>query len=145
LPDSARPREGHNADGRLRLGGVPELACLAFDGVTDSAYLETYLERCQVPALRPGDILVINNLACLKTAEMARRIATAGAEVRYLLAYGPDLDPDRATLQQAQGLAPVGGAALRAVQPGDIAGWFAQNRSPIGESIGTVKGKLHQA
>ena len=77
----------------VRLGGVPEAACLAFDGATDSACFETYVERCLVPTLRPRDIVVMDNLACHKTAEVARLIAAAGAEVRYLPAYSPDLNP----------------------------------------------------
>jgi hypothetical protein len=36
---------------------------------------------------------VMDNLTCHKTAEVARLIAAAGAEVRYLPAYSPDLNP----------------------------------------------------
>jgi hypothetical protein len=77
----------------VRLGGVPEPACLAFDGATDAAAFATYVGRCLAPALRPGDIVVMDNLSCHKTAEVARLIAEAGAEVRYLPAYSPDLNP----------------------------------------------------
>ncbi len=73
----------------VRLGGVPESACLAFDGATDTACFEAYVGGCLVPALRPGDIVVMDNLACHKTAEVARLIAGAGACVRYLPAYSP--------------------------------------------------------
>ena len=120
----------------VRLGGVPESACLAFDGATDSACFETYVERCLAPALRPGDIVVMDNLSCHKTAEVARLIAAAGAEVRYLPAYSPDLNPIermfsklKAWLRSAKartvdGLIEAMGDALRAVRPGDILGWF---------------------
>ena len=77
----------------VRLGGVPEAACLAFDGATNAACFEAYVGECLVPTLRPGDIVVMDNLACHKTAEVARLIAAAGAEVRYLPAYSPDLNP----------------------------------------------------
>ncbi len=77
----------------VRLGGVPEPACLAFDGATDSACFVTYVGQCLAPALRPGDIVVMDNLACHKAAEVARLIGAAGAEVRYLPAYSPDLNP----------------------------------------------------
>jgi hypothetical protein len=50
----------------VRLGGVPEQACLAFDGATDSASFETYVEKCLAPALRPGDIVVMNSLAATR-------------------------------------------------------------------------------
>ena len=118
----------------VRLDGVPEPACLAFDGATDSAFFETYVERCLVPALRPGDIVIMDNLACHKTAEAARLIKSAGAEVRYLPAYSPDLDPIerlfsklKAALRSAQArtvetLIEAMGDALRSIRPADILG-----------------------
>jgi transposase len=123
----------------VRLDGVPPSACLAFDGATDSACFETYVERCLVPALRPGDIVVMDNLACHKTAEVARLIAAVGAEVRYLPAYSPDLNPIerlfsklKAALRSAaartvDALIEAIGDALRAVRPGDIRGWFGHS------------------
>ena len=77
----------------VRLDGVPESACLAFDGATDAACFEAYVEHCLAPALRPGDVVIMDNLACHKTAEVARLIEAAGASVRYLPAYSPDLNP----------------------------------------------------
>jgi hypothetical protein len=68
----------------VRLDGVPPSACLAFDGATDSSCFETYVGQCLAPTLRPGDIVVMDNLTCHKTAEVGRLIAAAGAEVRYL-------------------------------------------------------------
>ena len=138
----------------VRLGGVPESACLAFDGATDTAAFETYVERCLVPALRPGDIVVMDNLACHKTAEVARLIAAAGAEVRYLPAYSPDLNPIerlfsklKAYLRSAAartvgGLIEAMGDALRAIRPGDILGWFRHSGySPL-VSTDTLNRKL---
>jgi hypothetical protein len=77
----------------VRLDGVPPSACLAFDGATDSSCFETYVGECLAPTLRPGDIVVMDNLTCHKTAEVGRLIAAAGAEVRYLPAYSPDFNP----------------------------------------------------
>ena len=77
----------------MRLGGVPESACLAFDGATDAACFEAYVGRCLAPALRPGDIVVMDNLSSHKTAEVRRLIEAAGAEVRDLPPYSPDLNP----------------------------------------------------
>src|SRR5262249_15300542 len=75
----------------VRLEGVG--ACLAFDGATDSAAFETYLGECLAPTLRPGDVVILDKLACHKSAEVARLIAAVGACVRYLPAYSPDLNP----------------------------------------------------
>jgi transposase len=136
----------------VRLDGVG--ACLAFDGATDSAAFETYVGECLAPTLRPGDIVVMDNLACHKTAEAARLIAAAGAEVRYLPAYSPDLNPIerlfsklKAWLRSAKartvdGLIEAMGEALRAVRPGDIRGWFGHSGYGAGPSTGTPNRKL---
>jgi hypothetical protein len=137
----------------VRLGGVPESACLAFDGATDTACFESYVDRCLVPALRPGDIVVMDNLACHKTAEVTRLIAAAGAAVRYLPAYSPDLNPIerlfsklKAWLRKAKartvgGLIAAMGDALRAVRPGDILGWFGHSGYRLPGSTARIKGK----
>src|SRR6185437_12166179 len=46
-----------------------------------------------VPTLRPGDIVVMDNLAAHKRDEVAELIAAAGAELRFLPPYSPDLNP----------------------------------------------------
>ena len=121
----------------VRLDGVG--ACLAFDGATDSAAFATYVGECLAPTLRPRDIVVMDNLACHKTAEVARLIAAAGAEVRYLPAYSPDRNPIErlfsklkawlrsAAARTVDALIEAMGDALRAVRPGDILGWFGHS------------------
>jgi len=138
----------------VRLGGVPESACLAFDGATDTACFEAYVAGCLVPALRPGDIVVMDNLTCHKTAEVERLIAGAGACVRYLPAYSPDLNPIerlfsklKAALRKAKArtvdaLIEAMGDALRAIRPGDIVGWFRHSGYPPPESTARIKEKL---
>jgi hypothetical protein len=138
----------------VRLGGVPESACLAFDGATDTACFEAYVGACLAPSLRPGDIVVMDNLACHKTAEVARLIAAAGAEVRYLPAYSPDLNPierlfsklkawlRRAKARTIDALIAAMGEALRAIRPGDIVGWFGHSGYHPPGSIARVKEKL---
>ena len=138
----------------VRLDGVPPSACLAFDGATDTASFETYVGECLVPALRPGDIVVMDNLACHKTAEVARLIEGAGASVRYLPAYSPDLNPIerlfsklKAALRKARArtvdaLIAAIGEALRAIRPGDIVGWFAHSGYRPPGSTARIKEKL---
>jgi transposase len=138
----------------VRPDGVPPSACLAFDGATDSACFETYIERCLVPALRPGDIVVMDNLACHKTAEVGRLIASAGAEVRYLPAYSPDLNPierlfsklkaalRKAAARTVEALVEAMGEALRAIRVGDIRGWFRHSGYQTDSSTVTVNEKL---
>jgi transposase len=119
----------------VRLGGVG--ACLAFDGATDTESFETYVRECLVPTLRPGDIVVMDNLACHKSAEVERLVGSAEATVRYPPAYSPDLNPIeelfsklkeylRATAARTvEALIGAMGGALQAVTPGDIFGWFS--------------------
>jgi transposase len=137
----------------VRLDGVPPSACLAFDGATDSACFEAYVGECLAPTLKPGDIVVMDNLACHKTPEVARLIAEAGAEVRYLPAYSPDLNPIerlfsklKAALRSAaartvDALIETIGEALRAIRVGDIRGWFRHSGYPTVSSIVTVNEK----
>jgi len=120
----------------VRLGGVPEAACLAFGGATDAARFEAYVAQCLAPTLRPGGIVIMDNLSCHKTAEVTRLIGSAEASIRYLPAYSPDLNPIErlfsklkaylrtATARTIDGLIEAMGDALRAVRPGDILGWF---------------------
>jgi transposase len=137
----------------VRLDGVPPSACLAFDGATDSACFEADLGRCLVPALRAGEIVVMDNLACHKTAEVARLIGSAGAEVRSLPAYSPDLNPIerlfsklKAALRSAAArtvaaLIEAMGEGRRAIRAGDIRGWFAHSGYPTDSSTVTVNEK----
>ena len=52
-----------------------------------------YLERCLVPTLRPGDIVVMDNLSVHKSDHVRRTIEGAGANLMYLPPYSPDLNP----------------------------------------------------
>jgi transposase len=136
----------------VRLDGVG--ACLAFDGATDTAAFETYIGGCLAPTLRPDDIVILDNLSCHKTAEVRRLIESVGAEVRYLPAYSPDLNPIEqlfsklkaylrsAAARTVDGLIEAMGDALRAVRPSDILGWFAHSGYRPLSSTDTLNRKL---
>ena len=49
------------------------------------------------PELRPGDIVIMDNLAAHKVDGVREAIADRGAELRYLPPYSPDLKPSGAT------------------------------------------------
>jgi transposase len=136
----------------VRLDGVG--ACLAFDGATNAACFEAYVAECLAPTLKPGDVVVMDNLACHKTAEVARLIEAAGACVRYLPAYSADLNPigkvfsklkaylRRAAARTVDGLIAAMGDALRAIRPGDIRGWFRHSGYVAPPASDTVNKKL---
>lgn len=75
----------------LRLDGVT--APFVFDGATDGAAFTTYVEQVLVPQLRPGDCVVMDNLAAHKVAAIEPAIVRAGATVAYLPPYSPDFNP----------------------------------------------------
>jgi transposase len=75
----------------IRRDGV--VASLVFKGATDAAAFRTYVDEVLAPALRPGDIVVLDNLAAHKAPGVARRIRKAGAGVWYLPPYSPDYNP----------------------------------------------------
>jgi transposase len=120
----------------VRLGGVPEPACLAFVGATDAMAFETYAERCLAPALRPGDIVIMDNLGSHKRPPPVAAIEGAGATVRFLPPYSPDLNliekmisKLKALLRKAKArtidrLRDAIGEGLRTVSASDIACWF---------------------
>ncbi len=64
-----------------------------FDGPMDGASFLAYVEHFLAPALRHGDVVLMDNLASHKVAGVKEAIERAGATLRYLPAYSPDLNP----------------------------------------------------
>jgi len=60
---------------------------------TDGDVFLAYLEQVLCPRLRPGDVVVMNNLAAHKVDGVRSRVEAAGAELRYLPPYSPDFNP----------------------------------------------------
>ena len=59
----------------------------------DGESFRAYVEQFVVPILKPGDIVVMDNLASHKVAGVREAIEAAGAELRYLPPYSPDFNP----------------------------------------------------
>jgi transposase len=77
--------------GALRQNGMT--APMLLDGAMDGAAFLAYLEQVLAPTLLPGDIVVMDNLPAHKPDEVRSAIEQAGAELRYLPPYSPDLNP----------------------------------------------------
>jgi transposase len=77
--------------GALRATGMT--APMVLDGPMDGLAFEAYVTQVVVPTLRPGDIVVMDNLAAHKRVEVAIAIEAAGARLLYLPPYSPDLNP----------------------------------------------------
>lgn len=119
----------------IRLDGSK--ACMTIDAPTDGDVFQAFTEQVLVPALRPGDIVVMDNLGAHRREEIAVAIARAGARAEYLPAYSPDLNPIekmwskvkeflRATkARTSDALDAAIEAAFQSVTPQDAASWFA--------------------
>ena len=77
----------------IRSTGVIPEASLVFEGSVNAMIFRGYVERCLAPALRPGDIVVMDNLSSHHAAGVADAINAAGAELWYLPPYSPDFNP----------------------------------------------------
>lgn len=75
----------------LRHDGV--IAPCVFDGPINGPSFLAYVRKFLVPALRPGDIVVLDNLGSHKGADVQAAIEEAGARLVFLPAYSPDLNP----------------------------------------------------
>jgi transposase len=63
------------------------------DGPIDGACFQTYVERVLLPTLKPGDIVVMDNLGSHKGKAVRQLIRSAGARLIFLPKYSPDLNP----------------------------------------------------
>lgn len=77
--------------GAMRSTGF--IAPLCVEGAINGQIFKAWVEQHLVRELRPGDIVVMDNLSSHKVAGIAEAIAAVGASVRYLPPYSPDLNP----------------------------------------------------
>ena len=75
----------------LRTTGM--IAPLVVDGPITGDIFVAYIQQHVVPLLKPGDVVVRDNLACHKRADVRIAIEKAGATLKYLPPYRPDLNP----------------------------------------------------
>jgi len=118
----------------LRADGLT--APMVIDGAVTGDLFVAYAEQILVPALRPGDVVVMDNLACHKRAGVRKAIEAAGCRLEFLPPYSPDLNPIepafsklKALLRQAarrtvEGLWSFLGEALDRFAPGECRNYF---------------------
>lgn len=111
-------------------------AALTYEGGTDSTTMLSFVEQVLVPTLKPGQIVVLDNLSSHKNADVIAAIRAAGADVWFLPRYSPDLNPieemwskTKAWLRKTgarvrDALIDAIGTALRQVTQNDAKGWF---------------------
>ena len=77
--------------GALRCDGLT--APMVVDGAVNGDVFRAYVEQVLAPTLKPGDIVVLDNLQSHKVEGVRAAIEAEGAEVRYLPPYSPDMNP----------------------------------------------------
>jgi transposase len=109
---------------------------LAVEGATTRGVFETYLEEVLVPALRPGRVVVMDNLSAHKGFRVREIIEGSGCELLYLPPYSPDLNPIEEAFAKLKGrlraamarsreaLIEAMGAGLDAITAQDARGFF---------------------
>ena len=121
----------------VRLDG--STAAMAIEGATDAAVFLEYAKQVLTPSLRPGDIVVMDNLSPHKMPAITTAIEACGASVWFLPPYSPDLNPiekmwskiktllRKAKARTLDALIDAIRDAIRAVTTADILGWFAES------------------
>jgi transposase len=67
-------------------------APLAIDGAINGELFLAYVERVLVPTLKPGDVVIMDNLRVLKMTGVREAIEAAGAKLLFIPPYSPDLN-----------------------------------------------------
>jgi transposase len=75
----------------LRLTGLT--ASFVLDGPMNRSAFLAYVSRVLVPELKPGDVVILDNLPAHKGRRVREAIEAAGASLRYLPPYSPDFNP----------------------------------------------------
>jgi transposase len=68
-------------------------APLMFNGYCDSKLFEVYVEKCLLPELREGNIVIADNAAFHKSLKARKMIESSNCKLIFLPAYSPDLNP----------------------------------------------------
>ena len=121
--------------GGLTLAGF--IAPMLLDGPMDGEVFRAWCEQMLAPALRPGDIVIMDNLAAHKVAGVRQAIEARQATLLYLPPYSPDLNPienafaklkahiRKAAARTVEALETAAADALQTFEPHHCANFFA--------------------
>src|SRR5262249_14546767 len=108
----------------------------AYEGGTTAEAVEVFAARCLGPALRPGDVVIMDRLSSHSDPAVLEVFRGLGVAVKLLPAYSPDFNPieqawakvkeavRRARPRTREALITAVGAALNSITTEDIRGWF---------------------
>ena len=106
------------------------------DGAMDGAAFLAYVEQVLVPSLKKRDVVFMDNVRTHKVAGVREAIEAVGAELRYLPAYSPDLNPienvyaklksdlRKGAARTVGALSRLVGRSLKAIAASECAGYF---------------------
>jgi transposase len=112
-------------------------AAMTVEGAVDEVVFETYLEKMLIPTLRPGQIVMMDNLSSHKTERIAALLEKTHCQLLYLPAYSPDLSPIEEAFSKLKAFirrcrCKTVAALMKAIKNGlaaitaeDSQGWFA--------------------
>ena len=118
----------------LTLGGIQTAAVI--EGAMDRLVFDCFVEQFLVPSLRPGQVVVWDNLSVHKSARARKLIEAAACRVLFLPPYSPDFNPielafsklktavRRAKQRTVPGLWEAIGSGLNQITARDARGWF---------------------
>ena len=113
------------------------VAPMLLDGPMDGEVFRAWCEQMLAPILRPGDIVIMDNLAAHKVAGVRQAIEARGAALLYLPPYSPDLNPienafaklkahaRKAAARTIEALESAAAHALLTFKPNECANFFA--------------------
>ena len=138
----AQPRQKHHAAfSSMSVEGMGP--SLAITGSVDAQVFEAYLEGVLLPELRPGQIVVMDNLSAHKTEKVRGLVEGAGCELLYLPPYSPDLNPIEEAFSKIKGIlrkaqARTRDALVEALGPALSSRLAKKTREPSSNIVATV-------
>jgi transposase len=120
--------------GALTLAGL--VAVMTVEGATDADVFLAFVNRLLAPTLKPGDLVVLDNVGAHKVKEVRAAVEATGARLVFLPPYSPDLNPIEECWSKLKALLKSFGArtreeldfavadAMARITPSDAAGWF---------------------
>lgn len=112
------------------------LATMTIEESTDTDVFLAFLDQVLCPKLKPGQIVVLDNLSAHKAPAVQEKIEATGASLLYLPPYSPDLNPIEKCWAKIKGilrslkartpeaLDPAITQAIAAITPDNALGWF---------------------
>ena len=124
---------------------------LILDGAADGAAFEIYIEQLLAPSLRPGQIVILDNLSIHLGPRVKQAIEAKGCRLLFLPSYSPDFSPieeafsklksflRRQEARTREALQEAIAQALTLITAQDALGWFTHCGYPPSDSTETVQ------